>query len=52
MDTRSRLACIRLYDRLNERPGLARELGVQVTFREVGSTRKDRAKEEKERYEL
>lgn len=47
MDARNRLACIRLYDRLKERPGLARELGVQVTFREVGSTRKDQAKAEK-----
>lgn len=33
MDARNRLTCIRLYDRLKERPELGRELGVQVSFR-------------------
>lgn len=36
MDTRNRLAMIRLYERLKANPGLARELGVQVGFRAKG----------------
>lgn len=36
MDTRNRLAMIRLYERLKTSPGLARELGVQVSFRAKG----------------
>lgn len=36
MDTRNRLAVIRLYERLKTSPGLARELGVQVSFRAKG----------------
>lgn len=36
MDARNRLAMIRLYERLKTSPGLARELGVQVSFRAKG----------------
>ena len=36
MDTRNRLAMIRLYERLKTSPGIARELGVQVSFRSKG----------------
>lgn len=36
MDTRNRLAMIRLYERLKTSPGLAGELGVQVSFRAKG----------------
>lgn len=36
MDTRNRLAMIRLYESLKKSPGLARELGVQVIFRAKG----------------
>ena len=36
MDTRNSLAVIRLYERLKTSPGLARELGVQVSFRAKG----------------
>ena len=36
MDTKNRLAMIRLYERLKASPGLAGELGVQVSFRAKG----------------
>ena len=36
IDTRNRLAIIRLYERLKASPGLAGELDVQVSFRAKG----------------
>lgn len=46
VNTRDRLALIRLYYRLRENPGLAKELGVQLSFQKTSETRQNQVKED------